>query len=326
MIAHVKQTARANADRSRFPPDRPGWKKLSSDLGRRAVGRLAVGLCEVFGSQADGRLGILSLHRVESRVPGFPDPLHNVEPKRFSSQLEGLLARNFQFLPLSQVLTAARRAETLPARTVVLTFDDGYASNFIHVWPLLQRLGIPATVFVSTAYLDSDEPFPFDAWGVAYQGRVPTDTYRPLRTAECREMAASGLMEIGAHTHTHEDFRGRPDAFRSDLLRSVEIVRERFGVDEVTFAFPYGGVKAGFAGKELATVASGAGVTCGLTTTAELVDPKNSTFQWGRLNVCPWDTASTLAAKLDGWYEWAPKLRQKLGSMLSGATGSRTST
>jgi peptidoglycan/xylan/chitin deacetylase (PgdA/CDA1 family) len=317
--------ARAVADGRRFPPDRPAWKKLSFDLGRRAVGRLAVGLNGVFGSKLDGRFGILSLHRVEPRVPGFPPPHHNVEPKRFCYQLEGLVARGFTFLPLSTILAAAQRGETFPSRTLVLTFDDGFASVYKHAWPVLSRLRIPATVFVSTAYLDSDEPFPFDAWGVAHQGRVPTEAYRPLRTSECREMAASGLIEIGAHTHTHEDFRGRPDAFRIDLLRSVEIVRERFGIDEVTFAFPYGGVAAGFAGEELARVARDTGVTCGLTTTAALVDPSDSPFHWGRLDLSPWDTPCTLVAKLDGWYEWAPKLQRRVAAMLRAASGSRKS-
>jgi peptidoglycan/xylan/chitin deacetylase (PgdA/CDA1 family) len=300
---------------SGFPPKSPAWKQWPVDWGMRAVGRLAVGLNGILGSCANGRLGILTYHRVVSHLSGFPAPLHNVEPKCFAAQLETLLNRGFRFLPLSRVLAASRRTETLPDRVVVVTFDDAYASVYTEAWPVLQRLGVPATVFVATAYLDSDEPFPFDAWGLAHQGRVPAVMYRPLRTAECQEMAESGLIEIGAHTHTHQDFRGRPDAFRHDLSQSVDIVRERFGRDEVLFAFPYGGVHSGFAGTDLRQAAKQTGVTCGLTTQATNVPTDADPFLWGRFNVFSWDTPGTLAAKLDGWYGWAHTLRQKLRSM-----------
>jgi len=300
---------------SGLPPESPAWKQWSVNWGMRAVGRLAVGLNGVLGSRANGRFGILAYHRVVSHPPGFPPPLHNVEPECFAAQLQKLLQRGYRFLPLSHVLAASRRSETLPDRVVVVTFDDAYASVYTEAWPVLQRLGVPATVFVATAFLDSDEPFPFDAWGVAHHGRLPAGLYRPLRTAECQEMAASGLIEIGAHTHTHQDFRGRSDAFRRDLSQSVDIVRERFGLDEVLFAFPYGGVHSGFAGCDLRLAAKQTGVTCGLTTQATNVSTDADPFLWGRFIVFPWDTPGTIAAKLDGWYGWAPMLRQKFRSM-----------
>ncbi len=226
-------------------------------------------------------------------------------------------------MPLSRVLAAAAQGETLPARTVVVTFDDGFSSVYTQAWPVLQRLGIPATVFVNTAYLDSDDPFPFDSWGVAYQGQVPAETLRPLRTAECHQMLESGLIEIGAHTHTHEDFRGRPNSFHDDLVQSMEIVRERFDLQDVMFAFPYGGVHTGFAGDEFVRMARAAGVKCGLTTMAELVELSVSPFKWGRFNVFAWDTSATLSAKLAGWYSWAPCARRAAGRMLRVANRSQ---
>src|SRR5262249_51523225 len=147
------------------------------------------------------------------------------------------------------------------------------------------RLEIPATIFVNTAYLDGDRPFPFDAWGVAHRAVAPRDSYRPLTVKECRAVAAGGLIEIGAHTHTHQDFRGRADEFREDLARSVELVQEFFDVNSVTFAFPYGSVRSGFASDELAEAARDTGVCCGLTTAPDLVELADSPFRWGRFNV-----------------------------------------
>jgi peptidoglycan/xylan/chitin deacetylase (PgdA/CDA1 family) len=312
----ASQSQQPNRRVVHWAPERPVWKSLPVDLGMRAAGRLAVGLNAAFGSRAGNHVGILTYHRVTERLPGFAFPLHNVEPKRFSGQLSGLLERGFHFVPLSRVLEAAACGETLPPRTVVVTFDDGFASVYTKAFPILQRLKIPATIFLNTAYLDSDDPFPFDAWGVTLQGQVPTETLRPLRTAECQEMLASGLIEIGAHTHTHEDFRGRPNSFHVDLVQSMEIVRDRFHLEDVTFAFPYGGVHTGFAGDELAETARAAGVKCGLTTMAELIDLKVSPFKWGRFNVFAWDTSATLTGKLAGWYSWAPKARRAVGHIL----------
>lgn len=194
-----------------------------------------------------------------------------------------------------------------------MTFDDAYGNIYTQAWPVLRQLGIPATIFLATAYLDSDEPFPFDPWGVAYRDRVPAETYRPLRTAECLEMAASGLIEIGSHTHTHQDFRGRADAFRADVAQSIEILRDRFAIEQVLFCFPWGTTHNGFAGGDLAQSAEEAGAICGVTADPGVVNHLDSPFRWGRFNVFDWDTAATLGGKLSGWYLW-PSVLQMLRS------------
>jgi glycosyltransferase involved in cell wall biosynthesis len=53
-------------------------------------------------------------------------------------------------------------------------------------------------------------------------------------------------------------------------------------------------------------------VICGLTTDCALVDPRSDPFEWGRFNAFDWDTSTTLAAKLDGWYTWAAKLKRSI--------------
>ena len=50
---------------------------------------------------------------------------------------------------------------------------------------------------------------PFDCWGIEYAGQAPADSYRPLTTEQCRMLRDSGVFELGAHTDTHQDFRGR---------------------------------------------------------------------------------------------------------------------
>jgi len=284
---------------------------IYSESLKQAAAVVSVGLRRVAGDRDGGRLGVLMHHRVSPRIAGLPNPPYNVTPHVFRKQLVGLRSAGYRFIKLSDVLEARQSGIALAPRSVVLTFDDAYESVYCHALPIMRELGIPGIAFLSTSFLDSDEPFPCDPWSRAYRDRVPAQEYRPLRIKQCHEMLASGVFEFGAHTHTHQDFRGRPDDFRADTGQSVEIVRSLFQLPEVPFAFPYGGTAQGHAGGELAKAAQAAGACCALTTDSELIDPLvDDPFNWGRFTVFSWETAATLSAKLAGWHAWARSLKR----------------
>jgi peptidoglycan/xylan/chitin deacetylase (PgdA/CDA1 family) len=69
------------------------------------------------------------------------------------SQHMQMLGKMFTVMPLGEACVRLARG-TLPSRAVCLTFDDGYADNEEVAFPILKRLGIPATFFVSTGYID----------------------------------------------------------------------------------------------------------------------------------------------------------------------------
>ncbi len=206
------------------------WKGPTKQL----AGVVAGGLNRLFGSRSADSVGILVYHRVSPRFDGLPAPTMNVRPHRFREQLVGLLERGFRVWPLWRVLAHRAAGESIPPRTIVITFDDGFENVYSQAWPVLQDLGLPSTVFVSTAYLDGNA-FPFDPWGQTWADIAPPEAYRPLRSEQCADMLASGLVEIGAHTHTHQDFRGRPEAFEDDLRASLAVLGTRFGIETATF-------------------------------------------------------------------------------------------
>lgn len=284
-------------------------REMTHDVGKRAAGRIGVGLTSLMGSRAGSRAGILVYHRTAWRAPGLPRPSINVPPDRFREQLQGLLERGFTFWSLERLLDAHTRGIVPPRRTIAVTFDDGYECVYRNVWPVLRELEIPATIFVNTAYLD-DDIFPFDDWALAHRRQVPPESYRPLRWPQCHEMAAGGIVTFGAHTATHRDFRGRTPEFRADVAASASRLRAEFNLDAVTFSFPFGRPHLGFVTDDLRAAARGAGVNCGLTTENALVDLATDPFTWGRFNSFDFDTAATLAAKLDGWYGWAPAIQE----------------
>jgi len=117
-----------------------------------AAARLAPFLLNTAGKQ---RLAILIYHRVMPER----DPMRPGEPTtiEFDWQMR-LLREHFNPLPLSRAVELLGTGE-LPPRAVCVTFDDGYADNERLALPVLVRHGIPATVFVSTGYLNGGRMF-----------------------------------------------------------------------------------------------------------------------------------------------------------------------
>ena len=96
------------------------------------------------------RLSVLGYHRVVAQH----DPLRPEEPtpSQFEARMRWVAA-NFEVQPLLDAVRALLE-NSLPKRALCITFDDGYADNHELALPVLRRLGLPATFFVATGYLD----------------------------------------------------------------------------------------------------------------------------------------------------------------------------
>jgi len=113
-------------------------------------------------------LTVLAYHRVtnfltqecDTFIPGI-----SAVPEVFESQMS-FLKKNFNPVALSDVISFLRGEAALPAYPVLVTFDDGYRDIFSNAWPILNRLGIQATLFLSTDYIGKAKPFFWDM--VAY--------------------------------------------------------------------------------------------------------------------------------------------------------------
>lgn len=96
------------------------------------------------------RLSILIFHRV---LP-VADPLMPGEPDAASfDRICAWVAEWFQVLPMDEAVIRLRRGD-LPGRSMVITFDDGYADNHDVAMPILKRHGLTATFYVATSFLD----------------------------------------------------------------------------------------------------------------------------------------------------------------------------
>ncbi len=120
-----------------------------------------------------------------------------------------------------------RRAQPDAAELVVLTFDDGYDDMYRNAYPLMRERRLPFTVYLTTHPTETGEPLAPGATAVSWD--------------QLREMRDSGLMTLGAHTHTHPDLR-QVDAVtvEAELERCDELIAERTGVVPQHFTYPWG--------------------------------------------------------------------------------------
>lgn len=95
---------------------------------------------------------VLAYHRVNEDRARFA--IETTPTSAFRGQME-YLARRFRVLSLETIVARIREGEPLPRRAAAVTFDDGYADNHDHAFPVLRTLGLPATVFLATGCIDT---------------------------------------------------------------------------------------------------------------------------------------------------------------------------
>lgn len=164
---------------------------------------------------------VLIYHRIGARSGLEVD----LPTARFDEQL-AMLRSGFDVVSLDVAL-AALAATTPPGDKpmVVLTFDDGTEDFCDEAMPVIQNHRMPVTLYVATQFIDEQVPFPDDG--------------RPLSWAALADVSATGLVDIGSHTHRHRLLDRLPDAEVADELdRSIDLIGEHVGQAPRHFAYP----------------------------------------------------------------------------------------
>jgi len=166
---------------------------------------------------------ILAYHRF-----GNKDGKMVVTPDAFAAQMNFLANNGYRVIRLTDLVDFLSGNRGLPARAVVITVDDGYASTYEHAFPVLKKHGFPATVFVYTDFVGGKDALSWD---------------------QMREMIASGLIDIQSHSKSHESladvlpgeseasYRKRVD---QELKAGRDILQRTLDTRISSFAYPYG--------------------------------------------------------------------------------------
>ena len=167
----------------------------------------------------------------------------------FEAQMAALSEAGYTAVGLEDLYAYVEEGTPLPEKPILITFDDGYESNYTIAWPVLEKYDMQAVIFTI---------------GVS----VGKDTYKDTGTAitphfsyeEAREMAESGVISIQSHTYdmhqsaqldespartsavplkgeSEEDYMA---AFLSDMERSMSEILEGVGEPVTAMAYPNG--------------------------------------------------------------------------------------
>jgi peptidoglycan/xylan/chitin deacetylase (PgdA/CDA1 family) len=142
----------------------------------------------------------------------------------FEEQIAFLVSHE-RVVTLTDALDRVTIADGPKQRLVAVTFDDGTADFSERALSVLVEHQVPVTLYVATDFVESGRSFPHDG--------------RPLSWAAIRDAVATGLVEVGSHTHRHALLDRLPPAHVADeLSRSVELIADRVGMAPSHFAYP----------------------------------------------------------------------------------------
>lgn len=172
----------------------------------------------------------------------------SVSPQKFENDMIALKQAGYETVSLQDLIDYVHTGKALPERPVVITFDDGYLSNYEYAFPVLRRLDMKATIFVI-------------GWSVGetkYKG-TDRDIIPHFTWEQAREMAESGLIDIQHHTYDMHNPNSPEEpsrrgvtplpgessgayarALADDVLKLEQLIEEHVGRPVFALAYPYG--------------------------------------------------------------------------------------
>ncbi|HYV15650.1 MAG TPA: trifunctional glycosyltransferase/class I SAM-dependent methyltransferase/polysaccharide deacetylase [Conexibacter sp.] len=228
------------------------------------------------------RLPILMYHRV-APAGATTAERWRVHPDAFEAQLRHLRERGYQSVTFEQWRAAADRRAPLPARSVMVTFDDGYADFPDYALPLLDRYGFHATMFVVTDLVGAT-----NAWDDGLGESLPLMDWPTLERLHARG------VDVGAHSSLHRPLVALDAAeLTRDLCRSRMSLQDHLGVPTRSLCYPFGLHDPG-----VLAIAAGCGFRYGVTTNEWHASFGEDLLSLPRVEVRGTDTLSDFVAKL----------------------------
>lgn len=175
----------------------PGWSALAAGV------ILAQALFVRFRPV---RVPVVMLHSVAGFRPDRPEPFSIwCPPLHFEGYLKYLKRRGFHTITLQELHGHLAKGAPLPAKPIVLTFDDGYLDNWVYAAPLLAKYGFKGTIFVASDFVQRGGAPRItieDVWEGRFQ-EADLQVFGYLNEAEIKALADSGVMDIQSHGKTH---------------------------------------------------------------------------------------------------------------------------
>jgi peptidoglycan/xylan/chitin deacetylase (PgdA/CDA1 family) len=221
----------------------------------------------------------LPLELMPTQAMDLPIAYYHYTPPDFEAQLQYLQVHGFSVVSLDEALAGLEGRTVLPAKPIVLTFDDGFA-NQMEAFALLQKYRMPATFYIINAGVRSK-------WCVG-SGRRYNDPLQPpegcgdayLSWDQVRTLDKSGLITIGGHTLDHFNLAELSEADqRTEIADSKTGIEREIGHAIKHFAYPYGGYT-----QASIDIARQAGYVSAVTTIIDTHQPEGARYTLRRVH------------------------------------------
>jgi peptidoglycan/xylan/chitin deacetylase (PgdA/CDA1 family) len=248
-----------------------------------ALQRVSPRLRRALGARAIAeRLPILAYHRVVGGLQGLATRFC-VDPDTFESHLAFLRERGFYSISIEDWDRTLRRRIVLRGRPILITFDDGYADIADTAWPLLQRYGFSATVFLVTDLVGGTS-----RWDRHLGSDAPL-----LDWGQIRSLERAGVR-FGSHSARHVPLGTLSgDEIVEEVSASRAALRARLEQPVAGFAYPYGDVD-----DVVRCLVERGGFRFGFTTRAEPATEYHHRLDLPRIEVLAWDRPADLERKM----------------------------
>lgn len=169
---------------------------------------------------------VLMYHHVQpwSEAEAKGQTALTVDSGTFENHMAYLSSQGYSTITLKALVDALRNHTALPAKSVALTFDDGYKDNYTYAFPIIKKYGVTANLLVSTGLVE----------GVDY-----------LTWSQLSEMKNSGNFYFVNHTWSHASLgNAAQDKIHAEVETAQKQMQEHLGVQAEVFGYPYGSFSA----------------------------------------------------------------------------------
>ena len=233
-----------------------------------------------FGFASRYTVPILVYHNIGNGNGSF-----YVSPENFARQMEYIKKHGYEVIALGELIRQINSKNSIKKNKVVITFDDGYRDNFKYAYPVLERYGFPATIFLITDFMEKYFP----------------DSGKEFLNWDEVVIMSRNRISFGAHTKTHLNL-GEPldeKAALEEIMDSKKIIQQKTGISVDYFCYPSGA----FCERAKKMIID-AGYKGALTTNRGGVPFNRDIYELKRIKVTNADATKPFSfwAKLSGYY------------------------
>ena len=165
----------------------------------------------------------------------------NVSSKSFMKQMAYLYHNHYHVIKLEDFVRFMNKEDSIPKKSVVITFDDGYKNIYRIAYPILKEHDFPATLFLTSAFIGKKAIFPWleSNRDVSQRIRENESEWLPLSWREVKEMSTNGIS-IGSHTMTHPRLGALDEKEMAwEIRESKNMIERKIGKRVSLFAYPF---------------------------------------------------------------------------------------